>query len=128
MEFLFHAHSGLRYLILFVGVVAALYYAYARVADRPRGKGDRVLFAAYVGMLDLQLLLGLAMVIGGTFYPALMGHLTMMVLAVAAAHLFSVLSRRSEDSRRAHGLSLAGVVLSLVLIVGGITAIGRDIV
>lgn len=127
MEFLFHAHSGLRYLVLLTGVVAVLYYAYHWLG-RPQERASRVLLAVFTGLLDLQVLLGIALVVGGTFYPALMGHLTMMLLAVVAAHLFSVLSRRSEEVRRANGLAVAGVLLSLVLVVGGILAIGRAVV
>ena len=58
-----------------------------------------------------------------TEFSRLIGHLTMMLLAAVFAHGLSVAARRATDDRRRYGLALAGVVLSLLLIVGGIMAI-----
>jgi hypothetical protein len=66
-------------------------------------------------------------VLGGLFPDAVAGHLVLMVLAAAAAHGSSILARRSPDDRRALVLRLAGVALSLALIVTGILAIGRSV-
>jgi len=126
MNILYHAHSGLRYLVLLVGVLAALVFAYGLVARRPVGAA-RGLTAAFTGLLDLQILLGVALVIGGVFYGALMGHLVMMVLAAVAAHGSAVMARRATDERRALTMRLIGVVATLVLIAVGITAIGRGV-
>ena len=126
MNALFHAHSGLRYLVLLVGVVAVIAFAYALLARRPLGAA-RGLTAAFTGLLDLQILLGIAQVIGGVFYGALIGHIVLMVLAAIAAHGASVMARRSTDERRALTIRLVGVVLALVLIAVGITAIGRSV-
>lgn len=127
MTFLFYAHSGLRYLVLLVGIVAVLHAAYALARHVPQGKVGRVTTAIYTGLLDLMVLLGVGLLIGGIWYPALMGHLTLMLLAVLVAHATSVLARNSEDARRATKLRLAGIALSLLLVVGGILAIGRSV-
>lgn len=124
---LFYAHSGLRYLILLVGVAAAVNFALALRSQRPSNSTDRMLAGAFTGLLDLQLLLGIGLVVSGIMYPALMGHITMMVLAVVVAHATSVLARKATEPKRAHGLRLAGVVVALLLILGGITAIGRAV-
>ena len=126
MNILYQAHSGLRYLVLLVGVVALLVLAYGLVGGRPMRAG-RGLTSAFTGLLDLQILLGVGLIVGGIFYGALMGHLVLMVLAAVAAHVASVLARRTTDERRALTVRLAGVALALVCIVGGILAIGRSV-
>lgn len=124
---LYHAHSGLRYLVLLAGLIAVLYYAAAYFGRRPAERMGRVLMSTFVGFLDIQILLGLALVLLGIYYPALIGHIVMMVLAAVAAHAASVVARRAPEVRRAHGIRLVGVAGSLLLIVGGIMAIGRSV-
>ncbi|SOD03454.1 hypothetical protein SAMN05216486_1144 [bacterium JGI 053] len=125
IDALFHAHSGLRYLVLLAAVAALVAQAMGVFGRGPYGRASRISMAAFTGLLDLQIVLGIAMVVLGCFYGALMGHLMMMVLAAAAAHGCSVFARKQADARRAHTVSLVGVVLALALIVGGIGAIGR---
>lgn len=123
---IFHAHSGLRYLVLIAGVIALIVMALGMSGRRPFEKPSRIALAAFTGLLDLQILLGIAMVVLGCFYGALMGHLMMMILAAVAAHGLSVYARKQADPRRAHTLGLVGVALALALIVGGIMSIGRS--
>lgn len=126
MTALYHAHSGVRYLVLLLALVVALVALHGLVTRRASGGGDRKLMSVFVGVLDLQILLGIGLVLMGIFYGALMGHLMMMILAAVAAHAAAVMARRTTDGRRAHGIRLAGVALALLLIVGGIMAIGRS--
>jgi hypothetical protein len=127
MNMLYQAHSGLRYLVLLAGVAALIALAIDLSAKRQSGAA-RGLFAAFTGLLDLQVLLGIILVIGGVFYGALMGHIMMMILAVAAAHATGILAKREADTRKATIARLGGVIAALVLIVVGITAIGRNVV
>jgi heme A synthase len=126
IDILFHAHSGLRFLVLLAAVVALVVQAMGVLGRRPYERPSRISMAAFTGLLDLQMLLGIAMVVLGCFSGALMGHLLMMVLAIGAAHGCSAYARKQTDGRRAHTVALAGVVLALALIVGGIFAIGRS--
>ena len=123
---IFHAHSGLRYLVLLAALVALIVTALGTFGRKPYERPSRISMAAFTGLLDLQILLGIVMVVLGCFYSALMGHLMMMILAAVAAHGCSVYARKQADGRRAHTVALVGVVLALVLIVGGISAIGRS--
>jgi heme A synthase len=127
MTFLYHAHSGLRYLVLLAGVIAIIYFAYAFFSRRSDEKLGRVLMSAFVGVLDLQILLGILLVIGGIYYPMLIGHLSLMVLAAVAGHVFAVLAKRATDAASAHRHRLIGTLLALALIVAGISAIGRGL-
>jgi hypothetical protein len=123
LNMLFHAHSGLRFLVLLAALVALIVIGSGWAGRRPWSKAARISLSAFVGLLDLQMLLGIALVVMGDFYPRLMGHLTMMLLAVVFAHGLSVASRRAADDRRRHGLALAAVGLALLLILGGIMVI-----
>lgn len=127
MEMLFYAHSGLRYLVLLAGVVALIYYAYAIGTKKGNERTSRVLGSIFIGTLDLQVLLGLLMVVLGLFYPALIGHLFMMIGAAVVGHVAMVMARSADTPERAVAIRLMGVVFALVLIAGGILAIGRSI-
>ncbi len=125
MNFLFQAHSGLRYLVLLAGLVALVYFASGLAMKRPVGKPVRILGAIFTGLLDLQAVLGLAMVALGRFYPQLIGHLAMMLLAVGSTHTLLVINRKRPNP--GYALPLIAVLVALVLIAGGIMAIGRGV-
>ncbi len=126
MRMLFFAHSGLRYLILIVGFLALVYLAYAAATGKGSDRTAKVLGSAFAGLLDLQGLIGIVMVALGLFYPALIGHIFMMVGAAVVAHVAMSMAR-SAPPEKAIKLRLAGVIVALILIVGGIMAIGRAV-
>jgi hypothetical protein len=125
---LFHAHSGLRYLVLLVGLASFLYSLIAALSNRPWDRGGRVLLAAFIGVLDIQVLVGLVLVFVWPFYAALWGHIVLMVLAAGAAHFTSILNRRRAPERKRHLTVALGAAGTLILVIGGITAIGRSII
>ena len=127
-NFVLNAHSGLRYLILLGGVLTVLYATYGEVSGRPYDKAIRILGSIFVGTLHLQILLGLALILSGLFSSQLIGHIFMMVFAAASAQIpVSVMRRRPEENKSylPHGI---GALVALVLIWGGVTAIGRPLV
>lgn len=126
MTALYHAHSGLRYLVLLAAVAALLVLAYALSTGRA-ARGARVAAMAFTGLLDVQVLIGIILVIGGRFSDAVAGHLVLMVLAVASAHGASMLAARADDDRRALGIRAGGVVAALGLMVAGILVLGRSV-
>ena len=121
------AHSGLRYLVLLAGIAALLYFAYAGFANKGNRKTGRSIGAAFCGLLDLQIVLGLVLVATGLFYGALMGHLFMMIIAAVVSHGAMVLGRNQEDESKGNKVRFAGVLVTLLLIVAGIMSIGRDV-
>ena len=126
MNFLDQTHSGLRFLVLLAGLGALIALAIGGFSGRPV-RAARGLTSAFTGLLDLQILLGVALVIGGIFYGALIGHLTLMLVAAVVAHVAGVRARKAGDERQANRLRLIGVGVALLCIVLGITAIGRGI-
>ena len=126
MNALYHAHSGLRYLVLLAAVVAIVVLGYGLATGR-RLAATRAVTASFTGLLDLQVLLGLALVLGGMFTDRATGHLIMMVLALVVAHGASMIAGKSTYERRELTVRLIGIVLSLAIIIGGIMAIGRSV-
>ena len=124
---LFHAHSGLRYLVLLAGILSLAYSLVALLRGRPWDKPGRILLASFVGLLDLQVLIGIILVFVRMFYPMLWGHLVMMVLAAAVAHVASVINKKRRPEGRSHMVAVLGSAGALALIIGGITAIGRAV-
>lgn len=128
-ETVFTIHSYVRYLVLLaaIGAIITALLGWRTAGLPPRA--ERALSGAFVGLLDLQIVLGLLLLLTGfQFYGQLMGHLFMMLLAAAAAHIGSVLARRREPERSGSPARLIGFMLALILIIGGIMAIGRSVV
>lgn len=124
---LFHAHSGVRYLLLLAGGAALAYLAQATMRSEPFTRASRILMAIFTGLLDLQILLGLLLLTVIPFYGALAGHLVLMFAAAFVAHAVSIANRNRPPERQSNSLLLAGAVGALVLVVLGILAIGRPI-
>ena len=130
MRMLYYAHSGLRYLVLLMGLVAVAYFVFGLVTKRPVDKSVRILGSSFAGLLDTQILLGIILLgvlpqSGWAFYPRFWGHLVMMVAAAALAHVLLVINRKRPNP--GYLLPLIGVGGALVLIIGGILAIGRSL-
>ncbi len=124
---LLHAHSGLRYLVLLAGVVVVAYALYGLITDRPYDRGMRVTAASFAGLLHLQVLLGFFLLVSGRFYPALIGHIFLMLFAAVAAQVpLSVMRRRAPEERR-YAPHLVGAVVALLLIWFGVLAINRTL-
>ncbi len=125
---LLSAHSGLRYLVLLLGLIVIVYAAHGLATKRPYDQRMRILATAFTGTLDLTVLVGVAHLFTSTFYPQLAGHLTMMILAVVIAHIVSVVQRRRSLEQRTYGPHVVGTAVVLAIVAFGILAIGRPIV
>ncbi len=126
MDALFHAHSGLRYLVLLAAVVALAYFAWGTIARRELDRTGRRLQLAFTALLDLQVLLGLILFFGGRRPDGVLNHVGHMLLAVVAVH-GTALANRRRARPAGFGLPLLGVALALALIAFGIHALGRPI-
>lgn len=124
---LFHAHSGVRYLLLLAGVLAVAYALFGLATGRRWDRGMGILAASFAGLLHLQILLGVVLIFTRGFYPALIGHITMMVFAAAVAQVTSSVMKRRPEEERGYTPYLVSTAVALALVVGGIMAIGRPI-
>ncbi len=124
---LLYAHSGLRYLVLLAGIASVLYAIFGFATGRDYDKTMRVLGGIFAGSLHLTLLIGIALLFTGRFYPQLTGHIFMMIFAAVAGQIVpSVQKRRPMEERTFLPHAIGGIV-AMALIVGGIMAIGRPI-
>lgn len=127
MTGLFYAHSGLRYLVLLAAIVAIGYHFYGlrkRIAVDGTARGTA---AAFTGLLDLQIVLGLIFMATGVYHGALIGHIVLMLLAAGVAHMGGKLASRKPDAADYYRIRVAAMSVALVLIVLGIAAIGRSV-
>jgi hypothetical protein len=128
MAVLLQIHSLVRWLVLAAWVAAAGKYTFGLLRHTSFSRADRILGATYAGVLDVQAVLGLALLVGlslgandlpPTQYIL---HAATMFFALAAAHQ-TARWREAADARRyrngliAFGLSLALVVLGLLVVV-----------
>lgn len=124
---LLQAHSGVRYLVLLLGAVALVWSLAGMLSGRRYDRGMRITGSAFAGILHLQILLGVGVIFTRGFYPALIGHITMMVFAAAVAQVTSSVQRRRAEEERTYLPHLVSTAVALVLVVGGIMAIQRPI-
>jgi len=125
---IFAAHSGVRYLFLLAGFVMVLYAAHGLATKREYVPAMARMATAFNGLLDLQILLGIAVLFQREFGSYLIGHMFMMVFAAIVAHGTSVVVKKRPQEAKTYGPHLVGGLLALALVAGGIMAIpGRGV-
>ncbi len=124
MDFVLTLHSIVRWLVVLVAVVAVARYALV-MAGRAQSSGmDRGLMSGYTGLLDLNVLLGLILIIGLGFTLPRLEHAVTNIIGVAAAHILAQRAKKIEDARIKARTNLLGVVISLAIIIVGVALIG----
>ena len=122
-------HGLVRWLVVIIAVIAAIRYALV-MSGRAQSSGmDRGLMSGYTGLLDLNVLLGLIIIVGlsistGQVLMAWIEHAVTNVIGVVAAHFFAQRARKIEDAKLKARTNLLGVVISLLIIVVGVALIG----
>ncbi|MFT6866538.1 MAG: hypothetical protein ACJA08_001369 [Cyclobacteriaceae bacterium] len=113
---LLHAHSGFRWLVLLVLAIVLIKSLIGLFGGGEYSRFDKIMATSFVGFMDLQLLIGLIlyfispivkearsvgmgnMMADSTLRFWGMEHLLIMILAVAAAHIGSVITKKAEDN------------------------------
>lgn len=129
------AHSWLRWLVLGAGVAVLIGSAIGLATSAEWSKRDNAVQAAWVGFMDLQMLLGIGLYAGvspitkaafqdmgsamgdATLRFFAVEHLMLMVLAVIVAHVGRVLTKKRE---RKHRIALITQVIALLVLLAGI--------
>lgn len=129
-ETVFMAHSGVRYLVLAVGLVTLVVALVAMLTGRASAPGRAAAgaFRLFVVTIDTQVAIGLVVVFVRPFHPMYIGHIVMMGGALTVAHMFAIRLRKAAVDDGGPGLIVTGTLLALVLVVGGILAIQRAII
>lgn len=138
-NFLLQAHSGLRYLVLLAAVVVVIKSLIGWFGGGNYSKFDKILAPAYVGLMHLQLLIGLFLYfIYSPFVTYNMGdkvsrywsveHIALMIFAVAAAQIGRSISKKSSDAQVKFRFQTIFFGISILLVLVGLATMpGRGI-
>lgn len=123
MNILFMAHSGLRWLILLVAVVAVVKFALGWLQGSEFKGMDRGLASGFSGLMDLQTTLGIIFLLWNGFsgigFPMYrIEHGVAMILAAGVAHLPA--RWKNADSKLRFRNTLFTIIGSIVLVVAGL--------
>lgn len=120
MDFLLTLHGEIRWLVALVGVIALIKYGIGWLNRHAYQGADRGLMAAFTGLLDLNVLLGLLILIfGGGFTQARIEHAVTMLIAVVIAHS-SAAWRRSDSAALKFRNNLLAVLGALIFVFIGV--------
>lgn len=122
------AHSLLRFLVLAAGVAVIGWATYGAVTKRPFEKPMRILGAAYAGLLDLNVVVGFFLLVSDRYFHAgLIGHIFLMIFAAVVAHIPNSVMKRREPEERSHLPYVIATLVSLILLVVAVLALGRPV-
>lgn len=123
MNTLILIHGTIRWLVALVAIIGIVKFALGWLQQMPYKSMDRGLMSGYVGLLDLNLLLGLIILIfGGGFNRPRIEHTGIMLVAIVIAHS-SAAWRKSDDAQKKFRNNLIVVIVSLVLIFMGVVGL-----
>lgn len=112
MDSLVTIHSLLRWLVLVLVVVGVGQAFLPAVSAR----GRRVVASVFVGLLDLQFLLGVVLLFQKGALSTAWRHVLFMILAVAAAHVLHARAKRTPAPSRRARVLLFGAPLVFILL------------
>lgn len=122
MTFIFILHSFLRWIVLLVALVAVVKFAVGWARKTNVMKMDRALMSAFSGLLDLQVALGIVLLLmQGDFSMPRIEHAITMIVAAVVAHLPMRWRNRVDTKVLRNNLIVVGIVI--VLIVAGIASL-----
>ncbi|HHY54697.1 MAG TPA: hypothetical protein GYA08_04600 [Chloroflexi bacterium] len=103
MDFVLILHNIMRWVVLVLAVYALVRMYRGLFSKGHFVEGDRKALSWFSISLDIQLLLGLVLYIGGRWWQNsirffAMEHIAIMIVAVVLAHLAVVFSKRAEAS------------------------------
>lgn len=124
----FYAHSGIRYIVLLLGLAVLVYGIYGAATSRAYDKPMRRLASGFAGSMHLQILSGLALGLTGRFAPQVIGHVMMMLFAAAAAQIPVSVMRRRPPEERTYLPHVIWTLVAFGLVYWGMAAIGRPLV
>ncbi|MFN2222631.1 MAG: hypothetical protein ACK2UH_08775 [Candidatus Promineifilaceae bacterium] len=118
MDFLLTLHSINRWIIVVVAVAALIKFLIGWLQNSNYQRVDRILMAAYSGLLDLQLLMGIILLINHRFARRPLEHAITMIIAIALAHASRVW--RDKPDRVRYRNNFLAILIGLLLIIAGV--------
>lgn len=123
---LYYTHSGTRWVVVVALAVAFVFMVYSLVTNREQDRITRIVMLSFSSLVGLQWIVGMAyyLVYGSIIQnysrADWVGHLTIMTVALVAAHLYLPVRRRAS-TRNYYIASLAVLVVVALLIVWGVS-------
>ena len=115
-------HGLVRWLVLIAGLLVILRAGWGWFSNLSYEKPDNILGAAFTGLVDLNVLLGIIVFIAlasAIQHPAAEIHAAIMIVSAVIAHVARRLSR-SREGKVKHLFQGVGVLVTFVLILVGI--------
>lgn len=116
--FLLSVHSIVRWIVVVVAVIALIKFAAGWLGKMPFKPMDRGLMAGFTGLLDLQLLLGIILLIVLGIERYRLEHAFTMIIALVLVHL-ARRWREAADAIRFRNNFLV-ILAAMLLIVAGV--------
>ena len=122
MDIVLMLHSLVRYVVLLAAIIGLIKTVFNLVMKKASGTADPILAAIFLGLFDLQALLGiLVILLGGLRGPL---HPLLMFVALVIAHGIGTAVKRGTGANvNLFRLALYGVPLAIVLF--GLLIIGQ---
>lgn len=117
-------HAINRWLVVAVGLIAALKFVVGWRQRQAFGPADRGLMSAFSGLLDLQVLLGLILLLGLGVNMARIEHAVTMIVAVVLVHLRVRWRQAPDPIRFRNNLIVVAVALILTFVGVAVLAAG----
>jgi uncharacterized membrane protein YfhO len=126
MKILLMAHSGLRWIILLVAIIAIVKFALGWLRGGQFKGMDRGLTAGFSGLMDLQVTLGIIYLLwngfaAAGFPPKRIEHAVIMIIAAVVAHLPARWKNADDKTRFRNNLFV--IIGALVLVLVGIASL-----
>ena len=117
MSLLLTIHGELRWLVALAGLIVIVKFLIGWLGKREYKPLDRTLLMVFTILLDINVLLGLIILLfGGVFNGPRLEHATTMLLATIAAHLTARFRGAPDAMRFRNQLLLVLLALALVLL------------
>lgn len=117
MSLLLTIHGELRWLVALAGLIVIVKFLIGWLGKREYKSLDRTLLMVFTILLDINVLLGLIILLfGGVFNGPRLEHATTMLLATIAAHLTARFRGAPDAIRFRNQLLLVLLALALVLL------------
>ncbi len=116
MNIILEFHSLVRFVILLAAVIGIVKTVIALLQKRAPANIDRTLASIFLGLYDLQFLLGLLIILLGGLVDPL--HPIVMFIGLAAAHMLQAATQRAEGSALQRNRFLFYVVPLAIILLG----------
>ena len=118
MDFILTLHSLNRWLIVVVGVIAAIKFLVGWLRKSEYQSLDGRLMLIYTILLDIQLLMGIILLLSGALVRYRIEHAITMIIAIVLAHLSRLW--RDKDDPVVFRNNFLAIAVGLLLIVAGV--------